>query len=251
VKTPLDYDPRMMPGLRRRRRRNIIGLVAVVLLLGSWAAYATLRPIWPGIKAWWSFKQAEDFLFPVGQLVFDCRPDAIAGVDFSDPEAATLPFTYVAVRSGFAQQTIAAQAAVRVPAVWAALPLDRGRSGLVFVHGQKTPAGHPFVVDVQVEDVGELALTTRVITPAKMNEPPRVFNQNAMRVRVSDIQKLQIFAGQPDAKDPTRFTIDYSIDGKRGMIEGKLDDLGQLTLTPDGGRIERGGKAADRWIVDP
>ena len=41
------------------------------------------------------------------------------------------------------------------------------------------------------------------------------------------LETLRWYAGQPDELDPTHFTIDYEIAGKRGTIDGYLSDDGQ------------------------
>ena len=50
---------------------------------------------------------------------------------------------------------------------------------------------------------------------------PRRFDE---RPAVSHV--IQFFAGQPDAADPTHFTMDYEYDDRRGSIDGWLADDG-------------------------
>jgi hypothetical protein len=53
---------------------------------------------------------------------------------------------------------------------------------------------------------------------------------------------LRLFAGQPDAADPSRLVIPYELGGTRGQILGKLYADDTLQLTPD-------GPLAQRWKV--
>ena len=41
---------------------------------------------------------------------------------------------------------------------------------------------------------------------------------------------VQIFGGQPDPADPSRFTIRYTVNGSPGMIDGRLADDGTVSL---------------------
>jgi hypothetical protein len=43
-------------------------------------------------------------------------------------------------------------------------------------------------------------------------------------------ERLRIFAGQPDPRDPSRFTIDYELNGERGQLVGFFNNLGELKL---------------------
>jgi hypothetical protein len=50
-------------------------------------------------------------------------------------------------------------------------------------------------------------------------------------------QRWRIFAGQADPADPTHLTIGYEIDGKQGVIDGRLNDADRLMLAPRTGRL--------------
>ena len=47
---------------------------------------------------------------------------------------------------------------------------------------------------------------------------------------------LRVFAGQPDSNDRSHFTINYDLDGKPGIIDGRLNNDDTLTLRPRQGR---------------
>jgi hypothetical protein len=41
-----------------------------------------------------------------------------------------------------------------------------------------------------------------------------------------------MFSGQPDPNDPSHFTIRYQMWGKEDVLDGRLGDDDQVTLTP-------------------
>lgn len=43
---------------------------------------------------------------------------------------------------------------------------------------------------------------------------------------------VRMYAGQADAHDPSHFTIHYQMWGQEDVLDGKLDDQDQITLTP-------------------
>jgi hypothetical protein len=50
---------------------------------------------------------------------------------------------------------------------------------------------------------------------------------------------FRIFAAQPDAKDPSHFTISYELDGRPGIIDGWLRNDLTVVLDPRQGRVVR------------
>ncbi len=52
-------------------------------------------------------------------------------------------------------------------------------------------------------------------------------------VRADEAGRLRLFAGQPDAIDPARFHLPYTLDGVAGTIEGRLTADDHVQLTPD------------------
>lgn len=60
--------------------------------------------------------------------------------------------------------------------------------------------------------------------PAADGKPPEI--------RLDPKDQFRFYAGQPDSADPSHFTIDYDLDGKRGTIDGRLKDDGTVSLEP-------------------
>jgi hypothetical protein len=59
----------------------------------------------------------------------------------------------------------------------------------------------------------------------------------AEEIRLTGGGHYRFFAGQPDPADPSHFTIPYDLDGKHGVIHGRVKANGALELKPDGGRL--------------
>jgi hypothetical protein len=59
----------------------------------------------------------------------------------------------------------------------------------------------------------------------------------AEEIRLTGGGHYRFYAGQPDPADPSHFTIPYDLDGKRGVIHGRVKASGALELKPDGGRL--------------
>jgi hypothetical protein len=59
----------------------------------------------------------------------------------------------------------------------------------------------------------------------------------------------QVFAGQADKGDRSHFTIAYDIDGRPGVIDGRLTDGDRLMLTPRVGRL-LGWKSGEEYEWD-
>jgi hypothetical protein len=56
-------------------------------------------------------------------------------------------------------------------------------------------------------------------------------------VRLDAKDQFRFYAGQPDPNDPSHFTIDYDLDGKRGRIHGRLKDDGKVEWQPEAGTV--------------
>jgi hypothetical protein len=54
-------------------------------------------------------------------------------------------------------------------------------------------------------------------------------------IRIEGREMFRFYAGQPDPSDPSRFTIDYDVDGQRGTIRGQLKNDGTVELKPTTG----------------
>ena len=59
-----------------------------------------------------------------------------------------------------------------------------------------------------------------------------------MHIKVGRDECFSVFAGQVDPDDPARFTIDYTLNGRSGVIDGRLQADDTIALTQSGaGRV--------------
>jgi hypothetical protein len=151
---------------------------------------------------------------------------------------------------------------------------DRVQESVVFLHRLKTPAGRERLVwvflnveqdlhtrtDEPEEAVWEVVTTRRlgawVFDPQNLENRTLTFmnfvepaehrarlsatkptEEQKSKVRVELGRRWRMFAGQPDPQDPSHFTIRYQIDGKEGVIDGRLSDGDRLMFTPRVGRL--------------
>jgi hypothetical protein len=75
-------------------------------------------------------------------------------------------------------------------------------------------------------------------TPAADGQPERF--------RIDAPNTYRFYAGQPDPADPSRFTIDYDMNGTRGTIRGRVKGDETIELLPTTGRV-----VGSRWYQDP
>jgi hypothetical protein len=124
-------------------------------------------------------------------------------------------------------------------------PPDWSSPETLFLHERRTPGGESRLLVVRrgmmdLWSFSYVCLTATVVRPGSLLKLPVVddqkdsvpstrFVQGIGSHRASD--RLRLFAGQPDASDPTHFTIRYDINGERGTIDGWLRDDGMVTFT--------------------
>jgi hypothetical protein len=200
-----------------RRSSRLPGLLTMVALAGS-AAFAYLYG-WPRVKAWNArredykvVQQCEDYQLSGDTLMYE--PDRGRAAEL----IASGAFHVVATNVGDA---------LRVVPPWQALSRRLGliaENGAVFCHRVTSPAGHQRLV--VVARVGKTA-SGYVIDPGSPSVPPRVVGRglgtNYLLLR-RGAPSVRLFAGQPDARDRSHFSIRYA-DGRRdGIIDGWLLD---------------------------
>jgi hypothetical protein len=136
-----------------------------------------------------------------------------------------------------------AAAGYTMPRCWAEL---RNREGwapwphtVVFMHERRTPGGQPrlVVVTLGAYPVGwgnalfvAAAKPATLATPVAFGRPwkwpildlPGLFDRS--------VTPFLVYVGQPDANDPTHFTIPFTSKGTPGIIDGWLADDDSVTL---------------------
>ena len=79
-----------------------------------------------------------------------------------------------------------------------------------------------------------------IVQPGERNIIPIKWIDGTLRSARPKEYNLRFFAGQPDLKDPTHFTVDYEVGGVKGTIDGWLTDDDFLRIIPRGGTVNRG-----------
>jgi hypothetical protein len=127
-------------------------------------------------------------------------------------------------------------------------------NGTNFLHGRTSPGGNQRLVDVEVAGSGgSLSLRSG-------SRPASFWGDEYDRFRSSQMagvtlwmhadagDRVIVWAGQPDPADPSRFTIDVSINGQRSVISGQLQDDGSVILSADGAMLrDQNAKALEWW----
>lgn len=104
-----------------------------------------------------------------------------------------------------------------------------GPDGMAFMHARRNPNGQERLVVVHVGGAGYLSWI--VLTPGDQGNPPSGFTPGfgvALNRRYQ--WPLRIFAGQPDPRDLSHFTLDYLYHGQRGRIDAYLNDDDSITF---------------------
>ena len=94
------------------------------------------------------------------------------------------------------------------------------------------PVGNQRVVYLQARS---MAVPDFLSAPPEMDQPETLWQSNprgSLLVKVRQSERLRLFAGRLDPRDPSKFTIDLSVDDKSDQMLGQLQDDGTVTLLP-------------------
>jgi hypothetical protein len=238
----LDYAP--PPARHRQRFRRALLLILVIAVFWTLAEYGpdTARRL----RLLYVQGRCARFEFPANTVIFDSDRAARAPL-LANPE------DYVALDD--AQVWPVTGVARREPACWASLKdiLFAGRTfwppgppaPKVMVHLLTTADGkQQRLVAIIFAPAAPLppsaspiyaspgiGLVAAIVQPGTWDTPPRWDgNSDFLRANFDSAKHLKFYAAQLDPKDPSRFTIQYEIDGQSGTVEGKLEDDGSVTL---------------------
>jgi hypothetical protein len=240
---PLDYAP--APRNRRWIYRAIFGSLLVGLSLPAWKWGPTWR------------RQAEILYWQHQCLQFSLSPDIVVYEEDPTEAAALLAgnpkyYLYPLKRRASTQAPPGpTTAAVLDVSDWNKLTtlLPRLYSPLIkpaviFLHERISPAGHRRLVCVRygpqsdtfsAEFVYDFNCDTFAVTPGTWSQPPIYTPQrwlyDTLVLWPRKPPLVHIFAGQPDPNDPSHFTIRYRIWGQEDVLDGRLLDNDQVTLT--------------------
>jgi hypothetical protein len=234
---PLDYAPGAPIRRRRRLRRVLIALIVVVIAAAAW---------WkgPGIyhhaMVLYYLHEARVYSAPADQVVYEEDPAREA-------ELLKLPHYHL-----FSSDTAAHNSYV---AYWAP-PLEslvkanwRGAyPPAFFIHALRSPAGHKRLVMIWV---GPNPIHANATGASPDNQVMVLYDGSVIDGTTSKDISLQdwlapmsvaehrstplylrFYAGQPDATDPSHFTIPYRIGDYSDVLDGYLEDDDNIALFP-------------------
>jgi hypothetical protein len=221
------YASKPPPWHRRKRvRRSLLIVIVLVLLLSAWSWGPRL---WQRVRvAYWQHRCLV-YTAPVDQVIYEEDPTS-ARMLLASPDCAMTANN--------------PQFVARRPWPWREFPSTGvGADGVAFLHERMTPSGQRRLVVVEVWlrwPVGTgrqvLQLNNYVIRPRAMAARPEIANNAVFCYPVEEFSSLastdrvRLFAGQPDASDPTHFTIGYAVNGKTGTIDGWLTNVDRVNL---------------------
>lgn len=126
-----------------------------------------------------------------------------------------------------------------VPECWAdvsqQLGLRSNGDGPIFLHGRTSLTGKYRLICVEVlqpfggNHFEDITLQTLVLPTEGFMSAPTVIGSGSMKFPVGD-GPLQIYAGQPDASDPSHFTITIKTGAKESLLDGWLRDDDKVVI---------------------
>ena len=257
---PLEYAP------PPPKRRKVIRRLVLLLLLLSVAAPAVYhrKRIWhQGRVLYWQHK-CLTYTAPVDQVVYDeddynisplLKRAGYRGWPVPHPPNAGAPVAPLPPAiATFAAPPLAPFIQTGVLPGWLAPPAG----ATVFLHERTSKTGHRRLVLILRAPVHDapfmhaFGLNAIVITPAglttrpKYPDPPMVAFSWIGNLTRPPTTGLRFYAGQPDPRDDSRFTIRYDLSGGTGEIEGKLKDDGKTVSL----QITSGPAIGTKWQTD-
>ncbi|HYO08880.1 MAG TPA: hypothetical protein VER17_07885 [Tepidisphaeraceae bacterium] len=244
-------------------------------------AFSALTPAPPPVTSGASGQQIADQRQLDELLGSSPMPDAVAYEE--EPVAAARMISadgvVMASRSGMSQPTSGAfQPPIYKEAPYQ--PPGMEADGLLFAHALTSPGGNRRLVLLEIavnlepnnrsngeSDVKLVRkLKYRICEPKLFVNAPQVLRDGqslaivqsggadvipirwvdgSLRSARAPERNLRIYAGVADAVDPSHFTIDYALGGKRNIIDGWLTDDDFLRIIPRGGSVNAG-----TWTID-
>jgi hypothetical protein len=200
VAPQLDYAP----PARRRWLRRALALVAVVVVAAVAIRWGPAFRRRTGVLL--DQRRCMNYSAPADQVVYDTSID-----QYGMRESVTACYS--------------------PPWFTRLMTLGNSASAVVFLHGRTSPSGNRRLVCIAAEPkmTGTVAgLSIRPMWYVMTAEPEAVRGTKWNWTDADPFFALpsadRIYAGQPDASDPSHFTYDYETDGVRKTIDGWLQD---------------------------
>jgi hypothetical protein len=118
--------------------------------------------------------------------------------------------------------------------------MDLNDSAALFVHERTAPGGRQYLVVVRFEagfrrprfPIAGLRFNTFRKYGFAETVPYSPVDSSIMKAAHPPCPPLVFMVGQPDPGDAAHFTIDYTLGGSKGTIDGRVDDDGNVMLRP-------------------
>ena len=234
----------------RRRKRVMLILIAGALLVLGVAAWRWGGIVWNRLPLLFWQRQCMRYTASADQVVYEEDPTELAKL-----LSRTAEYTRLTIASPFGLSRLnpGTPAAVRVTAEWlrfSSLYRPAGIGGgwpepVLFLHERTSPAGHRRVVSIVYTPRNESAVSSfiagfnymdNVLIPATATKgvqlPRKGYFLSVLSGGVRSPPNVRFYAGQPDPKDLSHFTIHYRMWNQDDVLDGYLDDRDRVSLKP-------------------
>lgn len=217
---------------RRWRWRKIILWAVIACVVGAVAIY--WEPVRRKSKVLYHQRHCLDYSLPQTQVVYEEDPAAMGKLLAMGKNFETLvpmhQWSHQAVVNRPECWRLYAKAGFR----WGVIP----DAPILFLHELQNKAGMKRLVCVWLSCKARFDVETEVIEPAGFTTPPAVVSQVQPPIvgwfPAPDNQQrngiMRFYCGQVSAADPSRFTINYEWDSKKGSVSGRLSDEGNKVI---------------------
>lgn len=222
----LDYAPRRAIFTRKFTRRLIVYAVLIALAIAASLGWRNIKFYFDQARLLYAQRAWLNFSAPPDRVVYDDDPTLASGL-LVQPQYVQLQYPH----SNAVVWNHRARNDLWVRAIGKGLPA----AGLLFMHERFTPAGERFILTCEiasyVDDAGNVqaCFELREFRPATWHTG--ISMRNGLTTMALPIeramsagQRVRFFAGQPDPRDRTHFTIRYQINGVDGILDGYEGD---------------------------
>jgi hypothetical protein len=214
---PLEYG--QVP-VGTRRRRVLRWIVVAALLIAAGVVVRYRGPIWERVKYVRAWSAVANHDLAEGEVVYSADISDVRRLK-NDPR-----YTFIAQSDG---GYVLRNAPPELATIFGTLAPARAPA---FIGERRTPDGKRVLVAAQVSN-------TWVTLGASVTGGPWEFGQRRLPggaatpgrlIERMGQNKLRIFAGRADPKDPSRFSFEFDNLGRRGVITGRVGADGSVTF---------------------
>jgi hypothetical protein len=207
---------------------------------------------WRQVKLLYWQRRCLNYTAPADQVVYEEDPTQAAKLLAGDPQFAAYPIARGSLRGE--EDATNVNAAARIPDCWGKFtsvagiaPMMRFGSApgaIPFLHELVSPTGHRRLVAIRYfpdthtfvsSPIAGHNYESTVLTPATLTRAPvpalRIYVLSVLSNFPRHAPNVRVYAGQFDPNDKAHFTIAYQMWGQNDVLDGRLDDKDDITLT--------------------